>query len=90
MEVELRTTVASLRVKTSCQELLILALLPLLEGQQKEAIRERLGAMESGEVLASRLVDQSQVERETALWVQMTREALVCLHRDYESLAVSG
>jgi hypothetical protein len=76
LEVELRTTVASLRVKTSCQELLILALLPLLEGRQKEAIRQRLDAIESGEVLASRLVDQSQVERETALWVQMMREAL--------------
>jgi hypothetical protein len=30
LEVELRTTVASLRVKTSCQELLIMALLPTL------------------------------------------------------------
>jgi hypothetical protein len=38
-EFELRTTVASLRVKTSCQELLIMALLPMLAPEQKAAIR---------------------------------------------------
>jgi hypothetical protein len=39
-------------------------------------IRERLDAMESGEVLPSRLVDRGEVERETALWIQTMREAL--------------
>jgi len=76
IEADLRTAVASLRVKTSCQELLLLGLLPLLPDDQKEAIRERLDAMEGGEVLPSRLVDQSEVERETALWIQTMREAL--------------
>jgi hypothetical protein len=38
IEADLRTTVASLRVKTSCQELLLLALLPVLQQHQKEAI----------------------------------------------------
>jgi hypothetical protein len=32
--------------------------------------------MEGGEVLPSRLVDQSEVEQETALWIQTMREAL--------------
>jgi hypothetical protein len=76
IEADLRTTVASLRVKTSCLELLLLAVLPTLEHHQKEAIRERLDAMEDGEVLPSRLVDRSEVERETALWIQTMREAL--------------
>ena len=76
IEADLRTTVASLRVKTSCQELLLLALLPTLQQHQKEAIRERLSAMEGGEVLPSRLVDQAEVERETALWIQTMRKAL--------------
>ena len=76
VEADLRTTVASLRVKASCQELLLLALLPLLQHHQKDAIRERLDAMEGGEVLPSRLVEQGEVERETALWIQTMREAL--------------
>ena len=76
IEADLRTTVASLRVKTSCQELLLLALLPTLQQHQNEAIRERLSAMEGGEVLPSRLVDQAEVERETALWIQTMRKAL--------------
>jgi hypothetical protein len=76
IEADLRTTVASLRVKTSCQELLLLALLPMLQQNQKEAIRERLDAMEGSEVLPSRLVDRSEVERETAMWIQTMREAL--------------
>jgi hypothetical protein len=56
VEANLRTTVASLRVKTSCQELLLLALLPMLQHHQKEAIRERLDGMERGEALPSRLI----------------------------------
>jgi hypothetical protein len=76
VEAELRTTVASLRVKTSCQELLILALLPSLEPHQKSALRERLGAMEGGEVVGSRLIEADRVESETAIWVQTMREAL--------------
>jgi hypothetical protein len=76
IEADLRTTVASLRVKASCMELLLLAVLPTLEHHQKEAIRERLDATEDGEVLPSRLVDRSEVERETALWIQTMREAL--------------
>jgi hypothetical protein len=35
IEADLRNTVASLRVKTSCQELLLLALLSLLQDHQK-------------------------------------------------------
>jgi hypothetical protein len=50
--------------------------LPTLEHHQKEAIRERLDAMEDGKVLPSRLVDRSEVERETALWIQTMRGAL--------------
>ena len=76
IEADLRTTVASLRVKTLCQELLLLAFLPMLQNEQKEAIRERLNAMDGGEVLTSRLVDQGEVERETALWIQTMHEAL--------------
>ena len=76
IEAELRTTVASLRVKTSCQELLILALLPLLEPHQKSALRDRLDAMESGELVGSRLIEAERVESETAIWVQTMREAL--------------
>jgi hypothetical protein len=38
LEIELRTTVASLRVKTSCQELPIMARLPTLGAAQKAAI----------------------------------------------------
>jgi hypothetical protein len=44
-EAELRTTVANPRVRTACQELLIMALLPTLPHHQKEAIRERLDLM---------------------------------------------
>jgi hypothetical protein len=66
-EAALRTNVASLRVKTSCQKLLLLALLAMLKHHQKEAIRERLDIMERSEVLPSRLLNQSEVERETAL-----------------------
>ena len=51
----------------------------LLPDDQKEAIRERLDAMERGEVLPSRLVDQAEVERETALWIQTMREPLKIL-----------
>jgi hypothetical protein len=76
LEVELRTTVASLRVKTSCQELLIMALLPMLGLEQKAAIRGSLDAMAEGEVVPSRLVDPRQVEAETARWIEMMREAL--------------
>jgi hypothetical protein len=76
VEAELRTTVASLRVKTSCQELLILALLPSLEPHQKSALRDRLDAMEGGEVVGSRLIETDRVETETAIWVQTMREAL--------------
>jgi hypothetical protein len=76
IEADLRTTVASLRVKTSCQELLLLALLPMLQDDQKGAIRARLDAMEGGEVLPSRLVDWREVERETAIWIKTMREAL--------------
>ena len=76
IEADLRTTVASLRVKASCLELLVLALLPTLQHQQKEAIRERLDMMEQSEVLPSRLTDRGAVERETALWIQAMREAL--------------
>jgi hypothetical protein len=68
--------VASLRVKTSCQELLILALLPSLEPHQKSALRDRLDAMEGGEVVGSRLVEADKVEIETAIWVHTMREAL--------------
>jgi hypothetical protein len=39
IEADLRTTVASLRVKASCLELLLLAVLPTLQHHQKEAIR---------------------------------------------------
>jgi hypothetical protein len=45
LEVELRTTVASLRVKTSCQKLLIMAPLPNLGAAQKAAAHGRLDAM---------------------------------------------
>jgi hypothetical protein len=76
VEADLRTTVASLRVKTSCQELLLLALVPMLQHHQKEALRERLDAMERGEVLPSRLIDQGEVERETAMWIRTMRRAL--------------
>jgi hypothetical protein len=76
VEAELRTTVASLRVKTSCQELLILALLPSLEPHQKSALRDRLDAMEGGEVVGSRLVEADRVESETVIWVHTMREAL--------------
>ncbi len=76
VEADLRTTVASLRVKSSCQELLLLALLPTLLHHQKEAIREHLDAMENGDVLPSRLVDRNVVERETAAWIRTMREAL--------------
>ena len=69
VEADFRITVAGLRVKPSCQELLLLALLPLFPDDQKEAIRVRLNAMEGAEVLPSRLVDQAEVERETALWI---------------------
>jgi hypothetical protein len=71
-EVELRTTVASLRVKTSCQELLIMALLPML-GAAKAAIRGCPDAMGDGEVVHSRLVDPGRVESETARWIEMMR-----------------
>jgi hypothetical protein len=76
IEADLRTTVASLRVKSSCLELLVLAVLPTLQHHQKEAIRERLDMMEQSEVLPSRLIDRGAVERETALWIQAMREAL--------------
>jgi hypothetical protein len=76
LEVELRTTVASLRVKTSCQELLIMALLPTLGVEQKAAIRGCLDAMEEGEVVPSRLVDPAQVEADTARWIEMMRAGL--------------
>ena len=76
LEVELRTTVASLRVKTSCQELLIMALLPTLGVEQKAAIRGCLDAMEEGEVVPSRLVDPGQVETDTARWIEMMRAGL--------------
>jgi hypothetical protein len=76
IEADLRTTVASLRVKASCLELLFLALLPTLQHHQKEALRERLHVMEQSEVLPSRLLDRGAVERETALWIQAMREAL--------------
>jgi hypothetical protein len=76
LEAELRTTVASLRVRTACQDLLILALLPTLPNGQKEAIRERLDLMEVSEVVPSRLVDQDRVESETPLWIQSICKAL--------------
>jgi hypothetical protein len=76
LEAELRTTVANLRVRTACQELLIMALLPTLPQHQKEAIRERLDLMEASEVVPSRLINRGEVERETALWIQSMREAL--------------
>jgi hypothetical protein len=63
VEADLRTTVASLRVKASCIELLFLALLPTLQHHQKEAIRECLDMMEQSEVPSSRLTDQGEVER---------------------------
>jgi hypothetical protein len=68
--------VASLSVKTSCQKLLIMALLPTLGAEQKAAIGGCLDAMEEGEVLPSRLVDQGQVEAETARWIEMMRRSL--------------
>jgi hypothetical protein len=76
VEAYLRATVASLRVKTSCQELLLLALLPMLQHHQKEAIRERLDAMEQGGVLPSRLIDHGEVEREIAIWISTMRQSL--------------
>jgi hypothetical protein len=67
-EVELRTTVASLRVKTSCQEPLIMALLPTLggstEGRDTRVLR-RHGR-----------VDPGRFESETAQWIEMMRRAL--------------
>ena len=76
LETELRATVASLRVKASCQELLILALLPELGEHQKRALRERLADMENAEVASSTLVDQEQIESETLRWIRTMREAL--------------
>jgi hypothetical protein len=76
LEAELRTTVASLRVKTSCLELLIMTLLPTLAPEQKAAIRGCLEAMEEGEVVPSRLVDHGQVKADTARWIEMMRRAL--------------
>jgi hypothetical protein len=64
LEIELRTTVASLPVKTFCQELLIMAFLPMLRLAKQAAIHGCLAAMEEGEVLPSRLVDPGQVESE--------------------------
>jgi hypothetical protein len=76
IEADLRTTVASLSVKISCQELLLLALLPMLQQHQKDAILDHLDAPERGEVLPSRLVDQGDVERETRLWIETMRYSL--------------
>ena len=76
LEAELRATVASLRVKASCQELHILALLPELGDHQKRALRERLADMENAEVASSTLVDQAQIESETLRWIKTMREAL--------------
>jgi hypothetical protein len=76
IEADLRTTVASLSVKISCQELLLLALLPMLQQHQKDAILDHLDALERGEVLPSRLVDQGDVEREMRLWIETMRYSL--------------
>jgi hypothetical protein len=76
LEIELRTTVASLRVKTSCQELPIMARLPTLGAAQKAAIHGCLDAMGDGKVVPSRLVDPGRVESETAQWIEMMRRAL--------------
>jgi hypothetical protein len=57
IEADLRTTVASLRVKTSSQELLLLALMPTLQQTRKRR---------SVSGWTSRVVDRSEVERETA------------------------
>ena len=47
-----------------------------LQHHQKEAIRERLDAMERGEVLSSRLVERGEIERDTAMWIRTMRRAL--------------
>jgi len=76
LEAELRATVASLRIKVSCHELLLLALLPGLAENQKSPLRERLSDMEQAEVMASTFVDQNQAETETMGWIRAMREAL--------------
>jgi hypothetical protein len=76
IEAELRATVASLRIKASCHELLLLALLPELAEHQKRALLERLSDMELAEVTGSTFVDQARVETETTRWIRAMREAL--------------
>jgi hypothetical protein len=63
LEAELRSTVASLLVRTAYPELLNLALLPTLPHYQQEAMRERLDHMEASEEAPSRLVDEGKVNR---------------------------
>ena len=43
---------------------------------QKAAIRGCLDAMDHGEGVPSRLVDQGQVEDDTARWIEMMRRGL--------------
>ncbi len=50
LEVELRTTVASLRVKTSCQELLIMALLELPDDQHVAVARVGEGCQQASPI----------------------------------------
>jgi hypothetical protein len=76
LEAELRATVASLRIKASCHELLLLALLPELTEQQKRVLRDRLADMEHAEISASALVERAHAETETTRWIRAMREAL--------------
>ena len=76
LEAELRATVASLRIKVACHELLLLALLPELADHQKQALLNRLSDMEHAEVTGSTSADQSQVETETMRWIRGMRDAL--------------
>jgi hypothetical protein len=70
---QIRTTVASLPVKTFCQELLIMAFLPMLRLAKQAAIHGCLAAMEEDEVVPSRLVDSGQVESQ---WIEVKGGAL--------------
>ena len=76
LEAALRAVVASLRIKMSCHELLLLALPPELAEHQKSPLRQWLSDMEQAKVTASTFVDQNQAETETMRWIRAMREAL--------------
>lgn len=73
---ELRDTVVALRVQTTALQLLVLALLPTLDDDQRAALDQRLDLIERMDPHATHFIGAAEVQERLGEWVAMVRGAM--------------